>query len=89
MDRTKPSKEDKRSKLIQVSSLGLQVLENSMDNIRKASKIVSGNLSHTEKLELIQLLQKLDDFHHPIYEQNIDHTELIDKVYKDLELIKN
>ena len=71
------SKTDKRSKVISISETGLQALGNQMDKIRQATSIVTGNLSQNEKMELIRLLNKLDDFHQPIYDKNIDTEDLL------------
>ena len=71
------SKTDKRSKVISISETGLQALGNQMDKIRQATSIVTGNLSQKEKMELIRLLNKLDDFHQPIYDRNIDTENLL------------
>ena len=56
-------KKDKRSKQITISAKGKEALETHMDKIREASRIVVGNLTDSEKLQLIKLLQKLEDFH--------------------------
>lgn len=77
------SKEDKRSKLIKISDKGLEALENQMHKIRKATEIVTGDLSYSEKLELIRLLTKLDHFHLDIYEKNIEPENLLNEVLKD------
>ncbi|MBW8522859.1 MarR family transcriptional regulator [Chryseobacterium chendengshani] len=77
------SLEDKRIKLINITEKGLEVLENQMLKIRQATKIVSGNLSQQEKMDLIRILNKLDQFHHPIYSKNVNNKDLIDTVYKD------
>ena len=71
------SKTDKRSKVISISETGLQALGNQMDKIRQATSIVTGNLSQNEKMELIRLLNKLDDFHQPIYDRNIETENLL------------
>ena len=71
------SKTDKRSKVISISETGLQALGNEMDKIRQATSIVTGNLSQNEKMELIRLLHKLDDFHQPIYDRNIETEDLL------------
>ena len=71
------SKTGKRSKVISISETGLQALGNQMDKIRQATSIVTGNLSQNEKMELIRLLNKLDDFHQPIYDRNIDTENLL------------
>ncbi len=72
------SKTDKRSKVIAITNEGLQVLESQMGKIRKATNMVTGNLTETEKTELIRLLSKLNDFHKPIYEMNLDPENLLD-----------
>lgn len=77
---------DKRSKVIKISNTGLQVLENQMDKIRKATEIVTGDLTRNEKMELIRLLNKLNDFHQPIYDKNIEPEHLLDKALKDRSL---
>lgn len=74
---------DKRSKVLKISNTGLKVLENQMDKIRKATEIVTGDLTRSEKMELIKLLNKLNDFHQPIYDKNIDPEHLLDKALKD------
>lgn len=71
---------DKRSKIIAISSSGIDVLANQMDKIRKATKIVSGNLTAVEKKELIYLLSKLNDFHLGIYEKNIASEQLLEEL---------
>ena len=71
---------DKRSKIITISSSGIDVLANQMDKIRKATKIVSGNLTAVEKKELIYLLSKLNDFHLGIYEKNIASEQLLEEL---------
>lgn len=76
------SKIDKRSKVISVTPNGLTALENQMDKIRQATTIVTGNLTHREKMELIRLLNKLDDFHQPIYDKNIESENLLNEVLK-------
>ena len=77
------SKTDKRSKVISISETGLQALGNQMDKIRQATSIVTGNLSQNEKMELIRLLNKLDDFHQPIYARNIDTENLLEEAFKE------
>ena len=83
------SRDDKRTKLINITQKGLTVLENQMSKIRKATNIVSGNLTHSEKMELIRILNKLNQFHHPIYHKNIDSKDLIETVYKDFSFENN
>jgi len=83
------SAQDKRIKLITITQKGIEVLENQMSKIRKATQIVSGNLTHSEKMELIRILSKLDHFHYPIYHKNIDSKDLVETVYKDFSFENN
>lgn len=76
------SETDKRSKVLKINEAGLHVLEQQMDKIRKASDIVTGDLTRQEKMELIRLLNKLDDFHQPIYAKNMEPQHLLDEVLK-------
>lgn len=73
---------DKRSKMLKISDRGLAVLDRQMGDIRKATAIVSGDLSYSEKMELIRLLTKLDNFHQPIYARNIAARDLLDEAFK-------
>ncbi len=77
------SDDDKRSKYISISEKGRLALEKQMEKIRTATNIVAGNLNHTEKMELIRILNKLDRFHHPIFSRNIDSKDLINTVYQE------
>lgn len=79
---------DKRSKIISITAKGLTALEEIIGKIRQASKIVTGNLSTTEKMQMIKLLQKLDHFHQAIYDKNIAPAELVDTAYNELLLHK-
>lgn len=74
---------DKRSKVLKISNEGVKALENQMDKIRKATEIVTGDLTRKEKMELIRLLNKLNEFHQPIYDKNIEPEYLLNEVLKD------
>lgn len=76
------SETDKRSKVLKITEKGLAVLQNQMDKIRIATQIVSGDLTHHEKMELIRLLHKLNDFHQNIYDKNIRPEDLLQEVLK-------
>lgn len=71
---------DKRSKIIRISEQGKTVLALQMDKIRLATSIVAGDLNEKEKIELIRLLNKLEHFHQPIFQQNYDSAELLERV---------
>jgi len=83
------SQTDKRSKVLQITENGKITLENQMEKIRNASKIVTGNLDYKEKMELIRILDKLDKFHLPIFSRNIESQNLIETVYKEYSFGKN
>lgn len=68
---------DKRSKLLRISDPGLLALQNQMDKIRIATSVVSADLTHAEKMELIRLLHKLNDFHRNIYDKNLQPQDLL------------
>ncbi len=74
------SEKDKRSKVIRITKAGLDALEQQMDKIRQATRIVTGDLTYPEKMELIRLLTKLDRFHQPIFSLNIGSAELLDRI---------
>jgi len=74
------SETDRRSKVITITPEGLKALDKQMGKIRLATQIVAGDLSHSEKMQLIGLLNKLNDFHQPIFSQHIDSQELLEKV---------
>lgn len=54
---------DKRNRMIHITSKGSQLLNESMQNIKKASSDVTEPLSYPEKMDLIRLLTKLESFH--------------------------
>ncbi|MPT34167.1 MAG: MarR family transcriptional regulator [Flavobacterium sp.] len=71
------SDSDKRSKILNITSTGLEALDGIMLKVRAATHIVSGDLAESEKLELIRLLNKLHDFHQRIYDKNIEPEKLL------------
>lgn len=83
------SETDRRSKLVSITAEGLRVLELQLDKIRQASDLVSGNLNKGEKMELIRLLTKLRDFHHPIFLKNLDPHELLSSLASSYPSPKN
>lgn len=54
---------DKRNRIITITEKGRSLLNESIPNIRQASSNVTEPLSKTEKIDLIRLLLKLEDFH--------------------------
>lgn len=59
---------DGRSKRLSLTIAGRQILESSFHTMTKVSHIVSGHLSEEEKHQLLFILQKLHEFHQPIYQ---------------------
>lgn len=80
---------DKRSKIIAITEKGLAALEIQMPKIRQATQIVTGNLLHAEKIELIRLLSKLDHFHKPIFTQHSGQSNLLDTVFEEYLTLSN
>lgn len=68
---------DRRSKVIFITPAGLLALDQQMEKIRQATQIVSGDLTYNEKIELINLLNKLSNFHQIIYDKNIAPDKLL------------
>lgn len=78
------SETDKRSKVLNITPKGLKTLDNLLIKVRQATNIVSGDLTHDEKMQLIRLLNKLEDFHLPIYSKNLEPAELLETVLKEM-----
>ena len=75
---------DKRKKIVELTDEGHSILEETMPKIRRATKIVSANLTNREKLELIRILTKLDHFHQAVFSEDHDPVnllEIVDKKY--------
>lgn len=83
------SENDKRTKIISITPEGIAALENQMEKIRNATKIVSGNLTKSEKFELIRLLNKLEHFHNPIFGRNIESINLLNMVLSEYSFNEN
>ncbi|KIO78686.1 hypothetical protein TH53_01975 [Pedobacter lusitanus] len=54
---------DKRNRMIHITPKGTRLLNESMQNIKKASMNVTEPLAYQEKMDLIRLLTKLENFH--------------------------
>ncbi|UMQ42386.1 MarR family winged helix-turn-helix transcriptional regulator [Chryseobacterium sp. Y16C] len=85
----KESEKDKRTKVINITDSGRDSLENQMSRIRTATNIVAGNLNHSEKMELIRILEKLEKFHHPIFSRHLESRNLIDTISSEYSFLKN
>lgn len=54
---------DKRNRMIRITEEGTAKLTERLQHIKQASASVTAPLSHQEKMDLIRLLAKLEDFH--------------------------
>lgn len=59
----KENSSDKRSKVIYITDFGRECVTALFSDLDDLAKIVSGNLSTSEKNELLRILVKLDNFH--------------------------
>lgn len=83
------SESDKRSKILRITNKGLKTLDLQMHKIRQATQIVTGDLDHAEKMELIRLLNKLDHFHHSIFTKHVGSADLLDMALNEQLALKN
>lgn len=75
---------DKRSTYLYITERGIEALEAIMSNVRVATKIVAGDLDYDEKMELIRLLNKLNQFHKNIYDEGVSTEKLLEKASKTI-----
>ena len=59
---------DKRGKRIAITQQGKELLYSIFEDMSYVGKMVTGDLSFTEKLALQHLLQKLENFHYQLHE---------------------
>jgi DNA-binding MarR family transcriptional regulator len=59
----KKTEHDKRNRVIQITASGKEALGNHLQQMRLASQNVTEPLNYSEKMELIKLLLKMEDFH--------------------------
>ncbi len=62
---------DKRGKRISITPAGKELLYKVFADMSYVGKMVTGNLTFSEKLTLQHLLQKLESFHYELYEKKI------------------
>ena len=60
---------DRRSKRLTISVAGQAELYAVLEKMQTVAQLVGGNLTVAEKNTLVALLQKLNDFHQPVFEQ--------------------
>lgn len=69
---------DKRKIRISVSELGRQIFDNSVLPTTEIARVLSGKLETAEKMTLLEILKKLNDFHFVVYHKyrQADITEI-------------
>jgi DNA-binding MarR family transcriptional regulator len=76
----KDDKDDKRSKRVCLTAKGKKLFFQTVTQMGDVSKIISGNLTASEKIQLFNLLKKLDDFHNPLF---LEHkNKSINEIHK-------
>jgi DNA-binding MarR family transcriptional regulator len=66
---------DKRSVRISITEIGKELLHRVFEDMNHVGKMITGNLSYSEKLEFHYLLQKLESFHFQVYEDKVINTK--------------
>lgn len=77
----KPNEIDKRSKNLEVSKEGQEELDKLFPLMNKTSNLILGDLTNSEKSQLLTILQKLHNYHNPIF---LNHLNNVDEVFKPL-----
>ncbi|MEM7654669.1 MAG: winged helix DNA-binding protein [Bacteroidota bacterium] len=78
-----PDPEDGRAKRVKLTTSGKEMYEGLQPELNQVSQVVSGNLSTGEKTQLAPLLEKLVQFHVPIWEKSpqAELTDLLDTYF--------
>ncbi|WP_338768878.1 MarR family winged helix-turn-helix transcriptional regulator [Bernardetia sp. ABR2-2B] len=66
----KKSEKDKRSKSLFITEAGKGIFFAHVGRMQKIGELIVGDLEESEKRQLISLLNRLNDFHQPIYHEN-------------------
>lgn len=75
-----PDPGDKRSKLIQVSVAGQQMMNGLFGDMDKISRLILGDLEPREQYQLLGMLERLHCFHKPIFKDDLQQLDdLLDK----------
>jgi DNA-binding MarR family transcriptional regulator len=65
-----PDPQDRRSVRVSLNEKGKAALMGSFPQIARIARMVAGNLSVRERMDLLRLLRKLNGFHFPIFSQH-------------------
>lgn len=73
---------DRRSKLLKITDIGAREIISILPRMNQVSKIIVGNLSHTEQNLLTYLMRKLDSFHNEIFlrEKDAGLDEILERI---------
>jgi predicted transcriptional regulator len=77
-----PDEKDKRSKRIKITEKGIEILVRSFPWMEKISEMAFNQLQEAEKVLLIELLERLSDFH-KTHHKNVRNVS-IEEAYKVL-----
>lgn len=58
--------DDRRSKRLSLTPAGMAAFVQASDGMQRVAELLTGDLSAAEKMLLLQLLEKLEDFHQPL-----------------------
>lgn len=64
--------DDKRSKLLELTSEGLNEINAVRSQMYNMGSLINGDLTEEEKVAMLAMLSKLHNFHNPIFEMNDD-----------------
>ncbi|MEM6805535.1 MAG: MarR family winged helix-turn-helix transcriptional regulator [Bacteroidota bacterium] len=76
-----PDPKDKRAKRISLTDKGKKLYREMEEKIQRVNIIVNGNLNPNEKQQFLYLLEKLQQFHYPIWvqDQEGEITQILEK----------
>lgn len=70
-----PDEIDRRVKHVKLTPKGTEITRQATDQSNKLANLLVGNLSAEEKKQLLEILKKLQDFHHRLYQEK-DRTHV-------------
>jgi DNA-binding MarR family transcriptional regulator len=73
-----PDEKDSRAKSLRITTEGREVMRAVFREMGKVAQIVAGNLAHEERIQLLSLLTKLDNFHHQLRHHPEAKTQELD-----------
>lgn len=76
-----PDPDDKRARRVKITHKGQAAFFEALPVLRNIGEIATGRLTEDEKLQLLELLEKLNHFHNPIFhdEKNTPIEGIVDK----------